>query len=253
MKSISALRAISPLSIKALALVLIALIVPAISTPAHASETPENPGQEEQALMAASQLDILTPGIASMAVSPIIVTAADLVTKVYGTLDLPESGNGTLSRKETAEKGVKALKVRPEIDETGIWFESTDGYRVNYSGMTPDVSAVAQFDKDSLSSFSYFFIFPYASGCREDANRNQCAFCSSLLQEMYDMNSIAGMAADEGEDPSLFSALGSYDGNSINVTLREQTQPDASGRFLLILEVTPNAGNPYDSVMALSK
>ena len=249
MKSLSSLHSLSSLSIKALALTLICMLAPALTISAAA---PENSGDET--LAAASELDVLVPGIASMSISPVIVTAADLVTKVYGAIDLPESGCPALTSRETTKKAVKALKVRPEIDETGVWFESEDGYRVNYSGMTPEVAAVAQFDKDTLSSFGYFFIFPYAAGHREDANRDQCAFCSSLLQEMYDMGSIAGMPADtEATSESLFSALGNYEGNDINMKLSEQTQPDASGRFLLVLQIIPNADNTFDSVMALSE
>lgn len=197
--------------------------------------------------------DILTSRVA-YAASPVIVTAADLVTKVYGAIDLPalSSDSKALSQKETVAKAGKMLKLRPVVEDNNVWLDSDAGYLVSYSGMTPQVSAVAQFDDDSLSGFSYFFIFPYAVGGRDEANRNQCAFCGSLLQEMYDMGSIVGVPVDEEiQDPDpLFTALGSYEGNHINVSLREQTQPDASGRFLLVLEVTPNVYNLYDAVMA---
>ncbi len=193
--------------------------------------------------------DMLVSHLTKASVSPVIVTAADLVTKVYGALPL------TCTKEETVANAGKQLNLVPEADENDLWLDSDAGYTVSYSGMTPHVSAVAQFDDDTLSNFGYFFIFPYNAGCREEANRDQCAFCSSLLQEMYDMGSIVGVPVDEEDvtpDP-LFSALGSYDGNHINVSLREQTQPDASGRFLLVLEVTPNAYNLYDAVMAMQK
>lgn len=199
--------------------------------------------------------DVLVAKVSSMMPTPVIVTAADLVTKVYGAIALPtvsDENAQDLSQKDRLLKAGKALRLRPEEDETGIWLDSSSGYRVSYSGMTPEVSAVAQFDDNNLSSFGYFFIFPYVAGQRDEANSNQCAFCGSLLQEMYDMGSILGVPADEdGADDPLFSALGSYEGNHINVSLREQRKPDASGRFLLVLEVTPDVYNLYDSVMAM--
>lgn len=190
--------------------------------------------------------DMLVSNIATASASPIIVTAADLVTKVYGALPL------TTTKEETIQNSCKQLNLLPESDENELWLDSDTGYCVSYSGMTPQVSAVAQFDDNALSSFGYFFIFPYTTECREEANRSQCAFCSSLLQEMYDMGSIVGIPVDEDMAPDpLFSALGSYDGHHINVSLREQTLSEDSGRFLLVLEVTPNAYNLYDAVMAM--
>ncbi len=204
---------------------------------------------------AAAGDDVLISKVSSMMSAPVIVTAADLVTKIYGAIDIPSAtSDKNVSQKEQILKAGRAMRLNPEEDETGVWLESAAGYRVSYDGMTPDVSAVAEFDDDHLSSFGYFFFFPYAAGQRDKANLSQCAFCGSLLQEMYDMGSIVGVPADEDgiEDP-LFTALGSYDGNHINVSLREQRKPDASGRFLLVVEVTPDVYNLYDSVMAMEK
>lgn len=200
--------------------------------------------------------DVLVSRMSSMMASPVIVTAADLVTKIYGAIDIPSVGYDkeypVISQKQEILKEGKALHLHPEEDETGMWLDSTAGYRVSFSGMAPDVSAVAQFDNDDLSSFGYFFMFPYSAGQRDAANRSQCEFCGALLQEMFDMGSIVGVPVDDDAiaDP-LFTALGSYDGNHINVSLREQRKPDASGRFLLVLEVTPDVYNLYDSVMAM--
>ncbi|MDE5881299.1 MAG: hypothetical protein K2H60_06170 [Muribaculaceae bacterium] len=189
--------------------------------------------------------DMLVTNLATATASPVIVTAADLVTKVYGALPLTDS------KEETIQNSCKQLNLLPESDENELWLDSDTGYCVSYSGMTPQVSAVAQFDDNALSSFGYFFIFPYTTDCREEANRSQCAFCSSLLQEMYDMGSIVGVPVDEDTTSDLFSALGSYDGHHINVSLREQSLSEGAGRFLLVLEVTPNTYNLYDSVMAM--
>lgn len=213
----------------------------------YAENISNDEGYSGSATNAEAAADVLLTKIASGA-SPVIVTAADLVTKVYGALDV----NG--SKAETIKHAGKHLHMLPEEEENNLWLDSDKGYCVCYSGMTPQVSAVAQFDEEgeNINSFGYFFMFPYSAGCREEANRNQCAFCSSLLQEMYDMGSIVGIPVDEEDAVSedLFSALGSYEGHHINVALREQTQPDASGRFLLVLEITPNVYNLYDAVVA---
>lgn len=196
--------------------------------------------------------DVIISGLSTAGASPIIVTAADLVTKVYGALE------PAATMEETMACAGSKLKMVPEQDGEDLWLDSDKGYVVSYSGMTPEVSAVAQFDDDSLSSFGYFFIFPYTVGSRDEANRHQCSFCSSLLQEMYDMGSIVGMpvmentdsSAGAAEDVSLFDVLASYEGNNINMSLKEQTLDNTSGRFLLVVEVTPANPNPYDSVMA---
>ncbi len=195
--------------------------------------------------------DVIISGLSTAGASPIIVTAADLVTKVYGALE------PTATMEETMAYAGAKLKMVPEKDGEDLWLDSDKGYVVSYSGMTPEVSAVAQFDDDSLSSFGYFFIFPYNSTNRDEANRHQCSFCSSLLQEMYDMGSIVGMPVMENEDASadeaddsLFDVLASYEGNNINMSLKEESLDNATGRFLLVVEVTPANPNPYDSVMA---
>lgn len=231
----------------------------AISDPQPLSGSASCSAEESrECLVADAPQDVLVSKVSSMMTAPVIVTAADLVTKIYGAIDIPSVNSGddsqALSQKEEILNAGRAMRLNPEEDETGMWLDSTSGYHVSYSGMTPDVSAVAQFDNDNLSSFGYFFIFPYSAGQREHANRDQCAFCGSLLQEMYDMGSIVGVPVEEDSiaDP-LFTALGSYDGNHINVSLREQRKPDASGRFLLVVEVTPGVYNLYDSVMAMER
>lgn len=207
----------------------------------EATSASEANGSETQGV------DHLSSGLLSGIHTPVIVTAADLMTKVYGAIEISDS------KEETIAHASKQFNMIPEADNNDLWMDSDRGYAVCYSGMSPEVSAVAQYDDNKLRSFGYFFIFPYTSGCREEANQNQCSFCSCLLQEMYDMGSITGVPVDDEMDTTpdpLFEALGSYDGNHINVTLRELTQPDDSGRFLLVLEVTPNVYNLYDDVMA---
>lgn len=107
----------------------------------------------------------------------VTVTAVDMVTKVYGVFD------PSLTLKQTRKAVKKNLKINPSVEKNDLWLESDDGYVVNYSGMTPDVSAVAQYDEnDSIVGFCYFFKFPYTSTTRCEVNREQCAFSSSLLE-----------------------------------------------------------------------
>lgn len=173
----------------------------------------------------------------------VIVTAADLVSKVYGVIDLPQSV------KEATQDIEKHMNISPDADETGLWLDTDGGYRISYSGMTPEVAAVAQFEDGNLSRFGYFFFFPYQGACRDDANRAQCAFCSSLLQEMYDMGLVSGRADDN--DDSLFEVIGDYEGNMFNMMLKEQTADGRDGgRFLVIISVTPGAFTAADDFVA---
>lgn len=200
------------------------------------------------AASAASSYDMATAAsfgaiTSSAASSAVIVTAADLVSKVYGVLELPQT-------IEEVKQGVeKRMNVAPDADETGLWLDSDSGYQLSYSGMTPDMAAVAQFDDDNLSRFGYFFFFPYKTATRDDVNRAQCAFCSSLLQEMNDMGIVSGTAEDN--DDSLFEVIGAYEGNMVNVMLKEQTANGRDGgRFLVILSVTPGAFTAADDMVA---
>ncbi len=207
-----------------------------------ASNAPaEAPEPSSYDMATAASFGAITSSAASSAV---IVTAADLVSKVYGVLDLPQTVAET-------KKGVeKCMKMEPDADETGLWLDTDSGYKLSYSGMTPEVAAVAQFeDDDTISQFGYFFFFPYNSADRDDANRAQCAFCSSLLQEMNDMGVVSGTTEDN--DDSLFEVVGAYEGNMVNMMLKEQTANGRDGgRFLLILSVTPNAYTEADDLVA---
>lgn len=187
-------------------------------------------------------------------VTPVKVTAKDLVTKVFGVAD------ANLNSPDLKKSVSKSLSVTPQEDEGGLWLDPTDGYAVSYYGMVPQVSAVAMYDdedSDHLAYFSYFFLFPYDNGTRENANYEQCAFCTSLLQEMEDIGMDMGGATFTD---ALFEAAGNYGENTVNLRLVEQqgdgsyvADPDyatGDGRYILVLNVEPGANNEADHWMA---
>lgn len=186
--------------------------------------------------------------------TPVKVTAKDLVTKVFGVAD------SNLSSPDLKKSVAKTLSVTPQEDEGGLWLDPTDGYAVSYYGMVPQVSAVAMYDEEDsehLAYFSYFFLFPYSNGSRENANYEQCAFCTSLLQEMEDIG--MDMGGDSSSD-ALFEAVGNYGENNVNIRLVEQNSdstyvvdPDhasGDGRYIVVLNVEPGAYNEADHWMA---
>ena len=224
---------------------LLSLLVASFTFSANANEmSAAEPSADMTPVSMASAVDVASAAsFASASVSPVVVTAADLITKVYGLIEHP------VSIESTKDQVDNKLKYSSDADETGLWLDSDSGYALSYSGMTPEVAAMAQFDESNVSNFGYFFFFPYAVGDRDRANREQCAFCGALLQEMYDMGMAAGVTEDN--DDSLFEVLGSYEGNMVNVMLKEQQVADkGAGRFLLILSVTPNSFTAADDLVA---
>lgn len=167
---------------------------------------------------------------------PVPLNARDFVTKIYGVLgrDLP--------KKKMVSTAEKVMRLTPEEDEYGIWLDGENGYTISYYGMTPDVSARASYGPDdTIDDFGYFFLFPYEGGERESANHSQSQFSQTLLQELSDME--VAMSVDSLSD-ALFEVDGIYEQDDVNVRLvEEHNTDDGSGRFLLILTVTPD-GEP---------
>lgn len=185
--------------------------------------------------------------------TPVKVTAKDLVTKVFGVAD------HRLSSEDLKSATNKSLSINPVEDEGNLWLDPTDGYAVSYYGMVPQVSAVAMYgdNADELSNFSYFFLFPYSNGSRDNANYEQCAFCTSLLQEMEDMGMDMGCPT---YTDALFEAIGNYGENLVNLRLVEQqsdssyvVDPDyaaSEGKYVLVLSIEPGAYTQADNWMA---
>lgn len=193
----------------------------------------------------------LCPALAAepaSAPAPISVTAVDLITKVFGALA------PSLSHEQACEEAANKLALVPELDETGLWLNPDSGYSVSYYGMTPEVYAVANFNENGASEYGYFFLFPYSGSDREWANSQQCVFCSSLLQEIYDLGLMVGIP---DTTDSIFEAFGSYGTSQIAVSLNEQNAhnlvPEASpedGVFVVALSITPNAFPAAAGLMA---
>lgn len=175
--------------------------------------------------------------------APVNFTAEDLVTKVYGVLS-PES-----SKAEICEDCATILNLRPSEEDMGLWIDSSDGYRFSYYGLTvPDVSAMASIERDSVTNFGFFFLFPYNAANRDEMNCRQAQFCGSLLQEMHDIGISFSVIVSPD---SLFNICGDYKGNFIEVRLSEEPTSDSEGRYVLCLSVEPEAFTPADNLAAL--
>lgn len=182
---------------------------------------------------------------AESVVLPVQVTAKDMITKIYGVL------SPRISKQKCISDSERIFKLTPQEDEGALWLETADGYGVDYSGMRPEVSAMARYDKESLSDFGFFFLFPYAVAGKDASNQAQTAFCGSLLQEMYDMGMNIGK--NEVAEDSLFEAVGDYAGNLVDVRLIEDDSSLDGGRYVLILSVEPGAYTSADDSLALNK
>lgn len=185
---------------------------------------------------------------------PLELTARDFVTKIYGVLD------AGVSRDDCVSQSRALLDMTPGEDEYGLWLESADGFRIDYYGMQPEVSAMAGFEGDTLDRYGFFFLFPYEAGGRQTANGRQARFCGSLLQELHDMGLALGTTDARA---AIFEAVGEYGPDVVEVRLMEENEAipvdrtsqgdfmdaasiaaaDASaGRFIVILSVEPDAG-----------
>lgn len=173
--------------------------------------------------------------------SPLQLTAKDFVTKVYGVVDT------TLPESEVIREMESRFCLTPAADSDGLWLGSADGYAVSYYGMTPDVTAMVRFVDGYLSNYTYFFLFPYASGARHEADARQCEFCGSLLQEMKDLGMDMGSPV---VTDAVFEAIGSYEGHYVNIRLFEECRDDLSGRFIVLMDVEPKAFFPEDELIA---
>lgn len=165
------------------------------------------------------------------------VNVNDMLTKVYGLI--PATLDEWTMTGEAAVMGLVPVK-----EDGGLWLDSAEGYRLSYAGVSPEVSARAEYEDGALTGFTYYFIFPYeCDRTREIANKEQCRFCGSMLQEMNDMG--VEMAAGESDPEMLIDASGVYGDSQLKVNLL-----DDDNRFLLILSVTPEAFTAADSLLA---
>lgn len=181
----------------------------------------------------------------AMAGNTVRVNAADLIGKVYGVADPNVSENDC--RRQASE----ALQMIPTLDEGAEWISSDNGYVLVYEGLSPEVEAMALYDRGEVAGYGYIFYFPYEAKERETANTHQCEFCSALLQELTDMGMALG---SDSESDSLFDVEGVFSGGDVRLTLREEVESetvtpylqsgiipvDRQGQFILMINVVPS-------------
>lgn len=171
------------------------------------------------------------------------VSAKDMITKVYGVLD------NELSRQEMMADSFKKISMVPTSDETGLWLESIGGYNIDFSGMTPEVAAMARFNGNELTDYGYFFLFPYSMNHKEQANESQCRFCGTLLQELSGMNGDWGV---NSMNKDLFEVIGEYEGNFVDLRLIDDPgNGNNEGRYILLMSVEPKGFTSGDEIAAL--
>lgn len=184
--------------------------------------------------------------------APIMVSASDLISKVYGVV------SPSLTPRAMADSISDSIDMVPTEEDENLWLDSDEGYNLTYSDMAPETSAVACFDHDSLTNYAYFFIFPY-DGSRNDANNRQTEFCGSLLQELYDLGlemgldstPLAAEVTENGDTLSmtLFSVCARHGIDIIDITLQDQPDIDG-GRFLVTLNVAPGGAGDNNIILA---
>lgn len=197
---------------------------------------------EEVIDLLASMPAFATPG--PMREMPLLLTADDMLTKVYGVLD------SSLDKASLIKASETILDMSPTDDRACLWLDPSDGYGICYSGLKPDVSAMARFDRDRISDFGFFFLFPYIKSKKHLAAKEQVLFCGSLLQEMHDMGAVLG---NDGDADSLFDVSGDYNGNFVNVRLIDDPgadPQDPEGRYIVFLSVEPTGFTLYDTITA---
>lgn len=165
------------------------------------------------------------------------VSGRDLITKAYGMIPAVNS------RQSTIELSEEMMNVTPTAEDNNLWLDSTDGYAINYNGMTPDVSALVRLENDSISDYGFFFLFPYSEVDKKYATADQVDFSKTMLQEFEDMG------LDLGANPytsDLFEVTGDYTDNFVAMRLIDDKEGE---RYILMLSVEPNAMSEIDNLV----
>lgn len=196
------------------------------------------------AAAAPTMADTDRPRPVSPAPQPLRVNAHDMLSLVYGFIDPARSYDQAVADTRLT------LHLTPTVDPYGVWLDAGEGYALNYYGMTPEVTGMAHYDIDgTVQDYGYFFFFPYACNCREQANCSQSQFCGSLLQELYDI----GAQLDQTQRPDLlFDVVGRYCDKFVQLQLVDQPKPQRpdEGAFVLSIRVAPNAFTEADDIWA---
>lgn len=217
------------------------------ATSCRASENPAEVSVLPLSAMTSEEvIDLLasTPAFAApgpMREMPLLLTADDMLTKVYGVIDSRLDKNSIIKASESI------LDMSPTDDNACLWLDPADGYGICYSGMQPDVSAMARFDRDSICDFGFFFLFPYQKADKHKTTEKQALFCGSLLQEIYDMGADLG---NDNSSDDLFDVSGDYNGNFVALRLIDDPgadPQDPEGRYIMILSVEPGGFTESDN------
>lgn len=182
--------------------------------------------------------------IPAKAAEPVCLNAADLIGKVYGVAD-PDTQEDACRREAQSR-----FSTIPVAEDGAEWMSSEDGFLISYEGLSPEVEAMARYDRGQVAGYGYIFYFPYEAYARETANDRECGFCSALLQELSDMGLSLG--ADTSTD-ALFDVYSPFSGGDLRLTLREEIEnetvsaelpagaipADREGRFVLFVSIVP--------------
>lgn len=161
---------------------------------------------------------------------PLTVNAHDMIHKIFGIMDAAGS------RADSLQRAALALSLYPVLEDSLLWLDSADGYRLSYSGMTPDVAAYARVAPDnSIDGYCYFFIFPHDSVPPVKVIPQEAQFAGTLLQELADMGLNPG--ADANTD-FLFDVYADTPGKTVNVRLADCTLSESDSRYALMFAVT---------------
>lgn len=166
------------------------------------------------------------------------VTGEDLVSKAYGAISASNSKDQAIRDSEAV------INMTPTEEDNYLWLDSNDGYRLDYNGMSPSVSAMIRLENDSIKDYGFFFLFPYSEGGKRCVTSDQCQFSTTMLQEFEDMGLNLGANPYTSD---LFEVNGNYTDNYVAVRLID----DAEGeRYILMLSVEPVAISTSDLVAA---
>lgn len=185
----------------------------------------------------------------AFAKAPVTVNAADLIGKVYGVAD------PGCSESECRREAQARFETLPEVEEGAEWLSSDNGFVLVYEGQSPEVEAMARYERGEVAGYGYIFYFPYEATQRNVANHEQCEFCSALLQELSDMGLTLGSDIDTD---SLFDVSGAFSGGDFHLALTEEVASetpgedlpagaipaDREGQFVLLISVVPTNAVP---------
>lgn len=166
------------------------------------------------------------------------LSGRDLITKAYGMIPAVNDRKGTMELSESV------INMTPVAEDNNLWLDSTEGYAIDYYGMTPEVSALVRLENDSINDYGFFFLFPYSKIDKKSATENQVDFSKTMLQEFEDLG------LDLGANPytaDLFEVSGDYTDNYVDVRLIDDQEGE---RYILMLSVEPNAVSEADRLIA---